>query len=531
VVKLMKANQERCDAMNRRQWKFLAVLWILSASVLAQASSGYAGVWSRGITAGEQDLVWVEGGELRWLRAKAGPDETATMPFTYARAIWDCGGGRFLVSGRDAGGLEHVACVELSVVNEVPSIVLASDHTLLPGVEADAIAYSPMEGGIVVLEDEGKKFHFIPWVPGTAINQLSMFVGQSNVPQDPPSAWRVAGPGEVAGAVYCEGAATRIAQRNVMRPGIPATTTYRPYSILGVWSIEVIQTPAIPPSGPFASAGWHVKDLGVQGDIGTIAIKAYGGGTFDLVRVSDRSVALSGVVSANGGFEVFSLPAQGLVVGEVYRVEGGGQSASEFRPSYRRGMTVSADCLTMDRGGLSYESMVVGNSGFAAEGAIRWIGPTSPNPATAIPYYLWVAVGAPGPDTISDLGGGVMLLKPTATFVGRNWAGILEVPGYRLVRQTLPLTAEFAGQTLLFQWLGIGPQGNVFASDVFGYVVPDDPPVQSMQVTSGSQGGGVQQRETAEVRRARLCATLRARGNETAWALRELFAGRLLSQR
>lgn len=472
------------------------------------------------ITPGAKDSISIVGSTLRWIRvADAGPDSSVTLPFSEPADLRDFGQGRIIATGLDATtNLAHILRIELSLPGGVPLISVVEDLALGSSIRADSIAYSSLENGLVMLDRAAKKFRYIPWSPWGPLSQPITFVGQSTNVLDPPFVMRKAELGEVSGSVYCDGAATWLAS---LRPGEAraSTTKYRPHTVVGAWMLEETVTPYVPVQLTPVSAGWAVQGADIQADIGDIILSAFGGGSFSIVRQSDMVSVQAGSIATGQGWVSVPLVPNALAVGESYRIDGVGQDSSKiFYPSFRRGLTVSADDMSMDPGRIPYLEMVEGNSDFTVRGMMRWIGVQEPG-ASVIPYFLWIAVGKPSQSTISDLGNGVMIVIPTTTIVGEDWRTILKVPGYMPISQVVSLPDNASGETLLFQWVGVGAQGNVFVSDVFGYTIGDAP----VAAAAVAGGGGQTPRE-------RLKKKLFAMRNQSAWASRHQIMNKLAGQ-
>jgi len=76
--------------------------------------------------------------------------------------------------------------------------------------------------------------------------------------------------------------------------------------------------------------------------------------------------------------------------------------------------------------------------------------------------------------------------NPLATFTIQPAVHILGQPGFLPTMQPLPIdnNAGFVGVPILFQWIAITPEGNLVASDIFGYKI-GSPPTQAVATLSG----------------------------------------------
>lgn len=506
-----------------------------AAALKAQDMPAATSVWAN--VGGVTHLLCVRGNSLSWT-SESGVDEIGfALPFTRAGQATHIGNNNYVVSGWDdqGDGRGVLLRIELRVPSGIPQITVVETLDLGEEIRPSGVSCSAIESALIVLDRSAGKFHYMPWVPWQPFGQLSpalTFTVQAGSP------WEIRQglgglTGESTDTVYAfsDEALANIVKRHRLYRASP----------ISVWQLETIDLHSSFGGSSEFSTGWHIRGHDTQSSEGTLSVAAWGGGSFSVVRQSDQVVVLTGVCGAGPGYTDFTLPTGTLSVGEEYRVSGGGQIASRsFFPTYRRGALLPFDELRFQKWRLEQDRLTVGAQAFKVWGRLEWLG-QSDFTAAAIPYFLWVTVGEPGPGVTADLPDGRSIItNPALLFTGEEPIRVARIPGYLPVRQAvdIPDWPELEGLPILFQWLAITPQGNIIVSDVYGAKIKAAPGGASMLMSSGAGGGsgsvssGAGMRGSAQV----LTPIARCRNwleslNKPGWMIRRaILTNALLSQ-
>lgn len=397
------------------------------------------------------------GSELRW--GAAGQYVVSSIPVQEVgcAAMTQLPSGEVVIAGQH-GAMGRLLRLQILPGQSQASVVQQLD---VGAIDPEGLVYHPTHG-LLLLDNTNGLLFGVPLSQG-ALATPSLLCDFSATPVYRP--WRLHigddASIETVGAVYgmsLIGDEVHGELRYLFSP--PATAG-------GLWQWTLASFVA---SG-FAGNGWGVIDANLQGVDGSLAVTNFGGGAFQLVRVSDGVAVFGGTVPANG-IGVLQLPTGALQAGESYRVEGGGHPNSKvFWPSFRRGANLMVDDVSLPKVALDNENFEVGKE-LRIEGALKWSGQVETS-VVPIAYFLWATIGEPAPGVTTDLPDGrSFITQPLVMWTGDKPA-VIPKRVTRTLDYVLPIDAndDLVDTPLLFQWIAVSPSGTLVLSDVFGSTI------------------------------------------------------------